>query len=300
MQQILVNETDLPLVSYPPVLERIFRASVRLQTPSTPMLDAWANAIIESFNDTVSVAASEGDTFLTFASASLPTLIVGRLYYVAPVTGERFSVKFTRLEPTGVGVYRMHLADPIPMALPVGTLIGAYSVSYEMDAAEVSQAGESIARWQVDIRVGTDIIQHVWDMPFLIVNAETNYRLTSNELIRIYPIADRLRPPTDEDLTELIETGWTNYVRPDLEGKGIKANQIKSWERITPAHAAACVYHLVLTDERQSSEYREQWRNVYAHQMDLMFASVRFWYSETDGNQPGHSDENFMGRSISR
>ena len=192
------------------------------------------------------------------------------------------------------------LADPLPMALPIGTIIAAYSVFYDLDASEVTNQGESIARWQVDIRVGSDIVQHVWDDPFLIVNAETNYTLNSASLVRTYPMVDRLRPPTDEDLTEIIKTGWTNYLRSDLEGKGIKANQIKSWERLEAAHAAACVYHLVLTDERQDAEYRETWRTNYAHQCDLMFASIRFWYSPTDGSTPAKSDENFSGRSISR
>jgi len=300
MQQILVGETDVYLVSYPPVMDRLFRARIRMQTPSTPMPEAWTGADTDTFTESLSAAASEGDDFVTVSSVSTPTAVAGRQYYISAPSGEKFSVKFTRAEAAGIGAFRLHLADPLPMPLPVGTAIGAYAVFYEMAASEVTSPGQAIARWQVDIRVGADIIQHVWDQPFLIVNAETNYTLNSANLVRMYPMVDRLRPPTDEDLTELIDVGWTNYLRADLEGKGIKANQIKSWERLEAAHAAACVYHLVLTDERQDAEYRETWRSNYAHQCDLMFASVRFWYSETDGTVPGKSDENFSGRSISR
>jgi hypothetical protein len=300
MQQILINEIDVSLLSYPPVMDRLFRARVRIQTPSHPMPATWTAAQLDSFTESLSVASREGETFLTVSSLATPLATDGRLYYVFTASGERFSVKLTDIQSVGIGSYRLHLADPLPMALPIGTNIGGYAVFYDFDATEVTNQGECIARWQVDIRVGADIVQHVWDEPFLIVNAETNYTLNSASLVRTYPMVDRLRPPTDEDLTEIIKTGWTNYLRSDLEGKGIKANQIKSWERLEAAHAAACVYHLVLTDERQDAEYRETWRTNYAHQCDLMFASIRFWYSPTDGSTPAKSDEDYSGRSISR
>lgn len=298
MQQIIKDEIHVDIFSYPPVMERPFRAWIRLQTPASPMQDADTAADFDSESGTTSVDAAEGTTTLRFSSSVDYT--PGSLYFVKPDTGQAFAVKALAFNSISPGIFDLTIADPLPMPVPSGSVVGGYRVSFAMSAENVSQQGRCIARWKFQVRDGLDVIDHIWDEPFLIVNAQTNYQLTSSELVRIYPMADRLRPPTDEDLTELIETGWSNYVRPDLEGKGLKANQIKSWERLTPAHAAACVYHLVLTDERQSQEYREQWRNVYAHQMDLMFASVRFWYSETDSTQPGDSDRNFMGRSISR
>tara|TARA_R110002051_G_scaffold79005_2_gene142679 strand:- start:1394 stop:2296 length:903 start_codon:yes stop_codon:yes gene_type:complete len=300
MQQILINEVDVPLVSYPPIMDRLNRARVRIQTPSHPMPSTWTNAIMDLFAESLSEDAREGATFVTVTALTLPLATVGFSYYFLTASGERFSVKVISIQSAGIGTYKIHLADPLPMALPEATTMGGYAVFYNLDPSEVTNQGECIARWQVDVRVGSDTVQHVWDDPFLIVNAETNYTLNSASLVRTYPMVDRLRPPTDEDLTEIIKTGWTNYLRSDLEGKGIKANQIKSWERLEAAHAAACVYHLVLTDERQDSEYRETWRTNYAHQCDLMFASIRFWYSPTDGSTPAKSDENYSGRSISR
>jgi hypothetical protein len=302
VQQILVGQTTVPLVSYPPVLDRIFRARIRLRTPSQEMPTAWVAADLELFGSgTTSAAAPEGQTYIDISSLVTPTTIAGRDYFVTDsVSGQKFVITFMASTVAGAGSYRLHLKDPLPMALGDSSTVQSFSVSYDLLSTAVESAGSSIARWQIDIRVGAEITQHVWDEPFLIVYAETNYTLNSASLVRMYPIVDRMRSPTDEDLTELIETGWTNYLRADLENKGMRANQIKSWDRLEACHAAACVYHLILTDERQDPVFRQTWHTEYAHQFDLVLGSREFWYSETDANTPSRSSYDYRARTILR
>lgn len=296
MQQLLRNQITIPVEAYPSDLGYLWnRAWVRVQTPSTPMPDddTWAVADIDRAARTTTVAAPEGATEITHSTFGIVPLVPGNQYIIDPTDGSpSFIVTCGRLASSSV----MELQDPLPQPVPVDSAIRGYRVSKILSLSEVSTQGTAIARWRVEDR---DRISYVWDQPFLILNTLTNYHLNSSTLERIYPMVQRMRPD-DLTLEELIETAWTNYLRPDLEGKGIKANQIKSWERLDPAHAAACVYHLVLTDERQEEEYRQTWRNTYAHQCDLMYASVRFWYDEGDGTTPARSPYDYSGRSIFR
>lgn len=257
------------------------------------MPESWTVAAIDSITRTVGSTAAEGATSITLSPIGLGALTAGNKYIVETRDGEpNFVIKLSRIVSSTV----VETQDPLPQDIPASSTIRGFKASYELETAQVKGVGQAIARWRVEDR---DRVRYDWDDPFLIVNVATNYNLTSEALERIYPQVQRLRPD-DLSLNELIDVAWKNYVRPDLEGKGLKANQIKSWERLDAPHAAACVYHLILTDERMASDFRDDWRTVYAHQMDLLFASVRFWYSETDDNTPGRSDENFSGRSISR
>tara|TARA_R110000751_G_scaffold265397_1_gene364465 strand:- start:5288 stop:6196 length:909 start_codon:yes stop_codon:yes gene_type:complete len=302
MQQILVGQVTAPIQSYSPVLDRINRAYVRVRTPSQSMPEVWSNASLETFaNAVLQVAASEGQTFVDIGSLAAPTAIRGNDYYILDRdSGEKFVVTFMAYSIVSAGIYRLHLKDPLPTTVADSSILSSFSVHYDLPVAAVANAGSSIARWKVDIRVGAEVVEHVWDQPFLITYAETNYTLTSASLVRMYPIVDRMRSPTDEDLTELIETGWTNYLRADLENKGMRANQIKSWDRLEACHAAACVYHLILTDERQDPIFRQTWHTEYAHQFDLVLGSREFWYAETDGNTPTRSSYDYRSRTIMR
>ena len=296
MQQVFRNQTQDPIYAYPSDLDNFWsRAFVRVETPSKAMPDetSWSAAQIDRAARSVTVEGKEGATSLTHSTIGITPLTAGNQYIIEPANGEpNFIIKIARLASSSVS----DLQDPLPQNVPIGSNIRGYRVSVELQADEVTNVGQSIARWRVEDR---DRLQYIWDQPFLIVNAHTNYTLNSSTLERMYPMVQRLRQD-DISLQELIEIGWTNYVRPDLEGKGLKANQIKSWERLEAAHGAACVYHLVLTDERQEPEYRETLFTNYTHHMDLLFAGVRFWYDEGDGKTPTRSPYDYSGRSIMR
>lgn len=295
MQQILKDRTTTDLIGYPSDISKLWNAaSVRVQTPSVALPDAYSAATIDAASKTVNGSHAEGTNHLTLSHGGTdPTN--GRKYIIDTLDGSpKFTVTVTRFDS-----HVAYLQDPLPKTVPSNSTLQGYQVRRTLTAEEVKLEGQGIARWQVTDAAG---VAHVWDEPFLVVNSQTNYTLTADSLVRSYPIAERLHAPGDDNMIELIETAWRDYVRPDLEAKQIRANQIKSWERVEAPHAAACVYHLVLTDERQDPVFVEQWRNVYAHQMDLLFASREFWYSEDDPEDTiGRVDNGyFMNRNIGR
>ncbi len=292
MQQLIRKDTDEVLVGYPPTYDTPTAAQIRVGTPAHAMGDSdsdYETATVEAVSATTNGVSKAGTTKLHFSSA--PTVVVGRRYFLELATGLKFDV-----EVLGVDGNNVHLREPLQVECASGTAFKSYAVTFQLSAHQISEEGLSIARWRTN---HSDNIYRVWDEPFVIVNVETNYDLSVSELIRTYPIVERLRPE-EQTCEELIDVCWETYVRPDLEAKGIKVNQIKSWERVNPAHAAACVYHLVVTDERQDEMFREQWKTIYAHNMDLLFSSVRFWYDDNDGKTPGMSDRDFRQRTISR
>tara|TARA_Y100000361_G_C11148016_1_gene339284 strand:- start:774 stop:1667 length:894 start_codon:yes stop_codon:yes gene_type:complete len=297
MQQILKGQTAIPIEGYSQDIDRRWsRAFVKVQTPSTALPDTWTIAAIDNTAKTTQGASVEGATSINLSA-------IGSITNPAP--GDKYiidcgnSTPLFTVQAENYGSNVLYLRDPLPQPVPNGAAVIGYKVSYELDASHVTQEGQAIARWKIEDR---DRVAHIWDQPFLIVNTQTNYTLTSDSLMRAYPIAERLHAPSDDNMTELIATAWRDYLRPDLEAKQIRANQIKSWERLEAAHAAACVYHLILTDERQDPIYVETWRNTYAHQMDLLFAGREFWYAETDPeNSIGRADNShFINRNIGR
>tara|TARA_R100001230_G_C5686948_1_gene196932 strand:- start:2255 stop:3148 length:894 start_codon:yes stop_codon:yes gene_type:complete len=297
MQQIFKNQIVDPIFAYPSRIDlRWSRAFVRVQTPAVAMPDesTWTLATFDNVSRSVAGSSDEG----TFRISLNPlgaggSISPGYQYVVEPADNNpNFVITVARVVSTTL----LEVQDPLPQNVPTGSFIYGIRASVELEPEQVKNVGQCIARWRVEDR---DRRRYDWDQPFLIVNTHTNYSLNSSTLERMYPMVQRLRPD-DTQLEELIETAWRNYVRPDIEGKGMKSNQIKSWERLEPAHGAACVLHLVLTDERQDPEYRETWRTEYAHQMDLLFAGVRFWYDEKDGTVPTRSDYDYSGRSILR
>ncbi|HAW74302.1 MAG TPA: hypothetical protein DCW74_01030 [Alteromonas australica] len=295
MQQLFKDQTTIHVESYPAKIDVEFRrAAVRIQTPSTPMPDEdnYDSASVEALNRIIAATASAGTHLLTFTAA--PTdLVVGHQYVVSTTDQEpNFVVKVSRV----ISSTQVQLQDPLPQEVPASSRIKGFRFSKELTAEQVKNEGQCIARWRGE---DGDRNYYYWDEPFLIVRVATNYHLTSDKLERLYPLVLRLRPE-DQTLAEIIEASWENYLRPDLESKGIRPNQIKSWERLDPAHAAACVYHLVVTDERQDPGFVEQWRTMYAHQLDLLFASVFFWYDDNDSETPGISDHDFRQREIFR
>ncbi len=295
MQQIIKDKTTAPIYAYPSDISTTWTAaSVRVQTPQIALPDTPSAATVDSASKTTNGATVEGSTVFNLAAGGTDPA-GGSKYIIDALNGTpRFTVTVSRFDSN-----KAYLKDPLPQTVPNNSTLTGYRVARTLTAQEVKQEGQAIARWLVTDASG---VAHVWDQPFLIVNTQTNYTLTSDSLMRAYPIAERLHAPSDDNMTELIETAWRDYLRPDLEAKQIRANQIKSWERLEAAHAAACVYHLILTDERQDPIYVETWRNTYAHQMDLLVAGREFWYAETDPeNSVGHADNSqFIGRNISR
>ena len=296
MQQILKGQTAIPIEGYSQDISRSWRrAFVKIQTPSTALPETYTIAAIDSYVRTTQGAAVEGATQFNVSAIGAGVPVPGNKYIIdCRNNTPRFTVELEYYESN-----TFYLRDPLPQPVPNGADVFGYRASYELDASHVTQEGQAVARWKIEDR---DRVAHIWDQPFLIVNTQTNYTLTSSSLVRAYPIAERLHAPSDDNMTELIATAWRDYLRPDLEAKQIRANQIKSWERLEAAHAAACVYHLILTDERQDPIYVETWRNTYAHQMDLLFAGREFWYAETDPeNSIGRADNShFINRNIGR
>ena len=228
MQQIFKNQIIDPIFAYPSRIDlRWTRAFVRVQTPSTSMPDesSWATASFDNVARTTSAIAEEGTFRISINAIGGGTLTAGNKYVIEPADNNpNFVVTLSRIVSTTL----IEVQDPLPQDIPALSGVYGLKASIELDLAQVTNVGQSIARWRVEDR---DRRHYDWDQPFLIVNTHTNYTLDSSTLERMYPMVQRLRPD-DTQLDELIETAWTNYVRPDIEGKGMKSNQIKSWERL--------------------------------------------------------------------
>ena len=273
MQKDLKDSTDT-LIAYPPALGVPSSATVKIQTPSTAMPSSGSAGSVDGVSASPNSSISEGDTTASFASD--PTFTNGRDYLVTVAGMDRFVAKCLNTGTTST------FADPFPADVSTSGTFKGIAITIALTSAQTSAAGDAIARWTATING----VAQTWEQQFKVAEVQDGAFVNSAELVRMYPIADRLRPPTDETLTETIDAAWELYLRPDLEAKGMIANQIKSWERLKPVHATACIYHLVSTDERQEDIFRDQWRTQYAHALDLLLAGSEFWYS-TDDTETG-------------
>jgi|6_EtaG_2_1085325.scaffolds.fasta_scaffold00418_6 hypothetical protein len=268
----IMKGTAATLITYAPKLGVPSSATVRYRTPNTSMAaeGSGSAATVDSVSGATNAAASEGDTTLSFASD--PTAVPGRKYMLN-VGGD--SSLGVLVEKTGTTTT---IAEPLPLDVSSGTSLLGIAITYALTTAETDIAGEGIARWTATVG-GVEL---TWDQPFWVVKALSAYQLTPTVLTQMYPIVHEQRSPTDTDLTELIQGAWDGAVFPDLEANGIKVDRIKSWGRITPVHAAACVRHLIINDDSADPIYRDFWNQEYARSIETLFASRRFWYDEDD------------------
>ena len=106
--------------------------------------------------------------------------------------------------------------------------------------------------------------------------------LTWGRLTTMFPLVHQLRPPTDPTGGELLQSVWDVRLLPALEAKGILAERIMSPDRLEPAHATFCVYHLLALDPAREQSFVESWREQGDNALELALAGKNFWVDAED------------------
>lgn len=269
-QRILLDSTGT-LLAYPPTMEQATSATVRVRTPSTAMPALGVTATVDPVDGTVDADALEGATTLELDGAQV--LLRGRQYLVVVTTGETFAVTCAM----GGTIATLRTAEPLPLPVPAGSQVLGYALTRQLSADETAQRGEGLALWTAALPIAG---AQTFGTQLRIVRRIPRYTLTSSKLTAAWPLVHQLRPRTDVDMTEVLQTVWDNRVIPKLEAKGIRAEQIISAEPLEPVHATAIIAHLMAMDSARAREDVEYWDDRLSDALDIALSGESFWVDE--------------------
>jgi hypothetical protein len=271
-QRILISSTGT-LLAYPPTMEQATSATVRVRTPSTALPAAGVTATVDPVDGTVDADATEGATALVLEEAQ--TFVRGRQYLVVVTTGEVFAVTCALAGTTAT----LRMTEPLPLPVPAGSAVLGYALTRQLSTDETSARGEGLALWTAALPVSGS---QTFGTQLRIVRRVPRYTLTTGRLTSSWPLVNQLRPPTDVDMTEVLQGVWDNRVVPALEAKGIRAEQVISAEALEPVHAAAIIAHLMAMDTARPREDVEYWDGRLREAMDLAVSGGGFWVDDED------------------
>lgn len=277
MQQVLKDSTDTLLV-YPPRLidGRVpgvpSSVTIRIGTTSTtlPAVGSGDAVTVDAVSASTNAAASEGD--LTLAFASDPTLTAGRFYLVENTLGERAWLRAIKTGTTS------RFASPLPFDCASGSTIKGILCPHALTAAETSSIGEGIAF----ARATMDGVEREWGVRFEIVRQIFQVPLSAAELIERRPEVLRLRSPTDVGFDEIIQSAWLDYVRPELNARGMHDERIRSGDALIPALLDAVVYRLCLSHYSDDVAMLDRREREYRETLARVLGSSKFWYDEAN------------------
>lgn len=281
MQQVLKDSTET-LLFYPPELYQASAADVRIGTAAVglPAVGNEEAATVDSVSTTTNAAAAKGTDSLSVADN--PNVTPGRKYLVALDDGQRFTVRV--IAYTSGGGHTVHLADPLPIAVPSGSALKGLAITHALTAAETASIGDGLAK----VRATLNGVQRAFDVSFRVVNAILGLTLTPDRLVSAYPQVSRLRSSSDEDYTEAIDSAWEHLLRPELRARGFLEENINSPSELEPAHALAVIYRMTRAARPDDIERIEEARKDYKTMLDNVLNSSALWYSADD------SDDNMM------
>lgn len=276
--QIQRNEISTLIVYPPPSIRgNITSCEVRIGTPAVQMPDAWSSATLSSLSTTLSADATRGTKVVSVVSVS------------GAVEGRKILLGNSHVaEIESISGLNLTLANPIPEDLGSGAVVKGLDIAVSISAEQAADAGNALALWKSD---NGDI----WTQTFQITHRQVSYQLDINLLRKLAPLSLRLLPSTDKDAKDAIDAAWENEIKSFLLSKGMKPENIISWDEISPWHAAAVVYHLLVNLHGADEAQIARWFSTMAKQRANALDSRRLWYSEDDAlsTQP----DNPVGRS---
>lgn len=275
--QLLQKAVAGTLVSYPPVLAQPTSAELRYYTPSTRNQDEGDEvaATVDELSAEVSTDAEAGAVELALEAAA--DFVRGRRYVLELPNGIRLDVVAAK----GGASATLYLERPLLLAVPAGSTVKGFAVTYALTADDTRHRGEGLALFAAVIGGET----HRWPHAFRVVERSRLYTLTPDKLVAHSNLSERLRDPTDETLWDLIESAWVRYLRPALVEKQLKPERIVTPEELEPAHIAAC--ELVATrDFTTDTVIREEAWTEFARSLRSVMASAELWYDASDSTTP--------------
>lgn len=242
-------------------------ATVRVGTPAISMPATGVAATVTTTTRTTAGFTPAGATAIEFTS-STPW-----------VRGHRYQIEIAGYAPIDVEAERtttgtrLRLSEPLPVPVAQGSTLRYTCVEYTLSAEQTAQAGEALALWTATIG-GVD---YTWSQAFRVVRRMPRPTLHLNNLTSAYPIVSTLAPRNSEDLHEVIWAAWSMLLIPRLNAKGIAEEDIISPEVLEPAHAIACVVHLLRQRLDVDLGMLDRWEQVFDRAVDNALAS-RWWY----------------------
>lgn len=260
------------LVSYPPMPVHADAVTIRYRTPASPMQDDAVPAVVDPLNAEVASPAKAGADVLELREP--PAIVARRSYIVVLPSGLRVVVIARGAEDS-----KLHLTEPLPVAVPEGSEVLGYAVSVPLSAGELERAGEGVAIWSVT----ADGFTSSWAQQLRVVRRQVAYTLTAPRLTSQSKLAARLRSPTDDGFDEVIEAAWNRYVLPALHAKQLLPERIISWELLEPVHIAAVELLLLPESDVQARDLaREELARVTA----TVLAGAELWYDAAEAENP--------------
>lgn len=266
MQRIIKASTET-LYTYPPILAQASGTpTARIGTASTPMPDAGSNCTVDTLSTDVAADAYEGSTQLTVTSA---TWVKGRKYIATSSTGEVFPI----VSDTDGASDTLNLQEPIPSALLTGSTIKGYRISITLTADQTSDIGKAAVEWAATL----NSVSEKWTDTFYVVERDGGYSLDAEKLSRYSAFCRRVRPDSDNDMSETIDAAWVRYIRPSLLAKGVRPELFISRDELESVHIAACEHHVAQQATDVAQDVREEKRRNFSEAMSLVLQSDSLW-----------------------
>lgn len=292
--QVRKGSTDTLLIYGPMTPELLYQpsaADLRLQVPGQSMTEEGSelSATVDPVSTTLSAAADQGAESVVVASAA--GITDHRLYLIVS-EGRRFVVPVRAVNGTTV-----YLAEELPHGVVSGATFLGIAVTYQLTAELTTQIGGGLAKWRLTLN-GTPLVV---DHHFEIVVSVFPLTLTPHRLQR-RPLVRRLRDSTMVTYVELIQTAWTDELRPRLRASGLDDELINSPAEVERAHIEACIYLLMRDADKPDEELDAQDRRLDRAISDLK-ASTKWAYdaNENDGAEPeerAHLDESEIAWAV--
>jgi hypothetical protein len=267
------------LTVYPPraYLAKPTAADVRVGTPSTILPDEGSEtsitANIDATNTTLSAAAYRDDESVAVVSAT--GIVVGRRYLITS-EGKKQQVTVRAIASTTI-----YLVEPLRDDVSSGATFVGLATTHTLTTAETSTVGEGHVIFRLTIG---GIVRRIDD----VIRVEPKIfplTLTAERLMRRKEVR-RMRDATDLTLEELIESGWTDILRPKLRARKISEDRIRTPSEIEVAHQEACILLLYRASDRSREDIEAQEKTFYYAVNDL-FESRDLWYEGASDNGTG-------------
>jgi hypothetical protein len=264
--RIIKGSTET-IETYPPTLAQASGTpTARIGTPAVAIPDAGSNATVDSVSTTVDADAYEGATQLTVTSA---TWVKGRKYLATSSTGEVLPI----VSDTDGASDTLNLQEPLPAPLLTGSTIKGYRISIALTAEQTASIGRCVVEWTATLNG----VSEKWPDQFYVVERDAGYALDAATLSRFSAYARRMKPETDNDLSETIAGAWIRYLAPALLAKTIRPELFVSRQEMIPAHIAACEHYCAQNATSEEQETKDEKRREYGEALTLLLNSETLW-----------------------